>query len=269
MMNTQKLSRKKWSLFFKVCVILLILTAAVTLFSCREIPGDAGDDAVRDTASAVLPYEISIAENSPVHGENDIILMYPQIKYEGKEETAEQINALLYEYALSEFKKTGLDSSGSDSYSYVTESVLVTVKREGFFSAVISGYYVSSEALHQEYFTYSVNLDIDNVRFITSEDVIADFVNIRTLFLDGKFTLSNGIDDLLEETTLEDMFVQYRADYNIYPGVYFTSSALGIIVEVVYLLGGTACFEIPYADVAEYISGDVEAIAQFGGKVSK
>ena|GEM_PF-2745812 len=266
MENREKLSRNKRRLIFKVCLILFALSVAVSLSSCSSGSGPTDGDDANSGSQIPLPYEISIKEELPKDGENDIVLMYPQIKYEGKEETAAEINEMLNDFVMAEFKKTGLDSSGVESYSYVTESVLITLKRKGFFSAVMSGYYISDAALHQEYFTYSVNFDIDNVKFIEAEDVIGDFVKIRGLFLDGKFALADGIDDLLEETTYSDMFVQYRADYNIYPGVYFTSSSMGIIVEVVYLLGGTACFEIPYAEVAEYINADLTAITDIVGK---
>lgn len=238
-------------------IIFLAILSVSVLVSCGKGTGTSSPDTQNQ---AELPYEISVVKDSAeeLSGiKGNITLMYPQMNYPGNEAAADKINGLIKNLAVSVFKEAGLESDDIESYMYVTETALITLKKENFFSAVVTGYYITDTASHQEYFSYSVNCDISQEKLLTSEDIITNFEKIRALFIDGKFTQSYGEETLLDETTHTDIFTQYKADYSIYPDVYFTSSSFGVIVEIVYHLGGNACFEIPYSDVKEYLNADL------------
>lgn len=254
----------KATLMLCIYIIYITLFLTASLMSCSQEPDSASVD-TQDNTAEILPYKISITKDNAdeLRGDyNNILLMYPTVSYPDESGKADKINEMIRDIAVSVFNTFGVDSDDAESYSYVTETAMIMLKKENFFSAVMTGYYTTDTAAHREYFSYSINCDIENERLLTSEDIIKDFIKIRGLFISGKFTLSYGMDDLLEETTYADIFTQYKADYSIYPDVYFTSSSFGVVTEIVYHLGGNACFEIPYSEVISYLNADIAAISE-------
>ena len=46
------------------------------------------------------------------------------------------------------------------------------------------------------------------------------------------------------------MILQYRSEYGIYPDIYFTGDSFGMVIELVFALGGYALFEVPLSLVS-------------------
>lgn len=141
------------------------------------------------------------------------------------------------------------EAFGADGFGYKITKSNVTYVDDEFASVVAVGEY-SYDDYPPTGFAYGVNVDMTNGTIIAADELIFDFDSIEKLFLNGGFKLCDGIDGLLDITNYEDMFMEYRPEYGIYPDVYFTSASFGIIIELVDTLGGYALFEISYNEIS-------------------
>ncbi len=183
----------------------------------------------------------------------DVTIVYPTIKDpENNDETTELLNKLIKDYMDQKFKYDGVTDTGSE-YTYEITDTVTTILTDEFASIIIKGRYYISDTPNPTVFAYTINCDIKASAIISASDLVYDFGDVRNLFLNGKFTLTEGMEGLLEETNYEDMIMEYRAEYGVYPNVYFTESGFGMVIDLVYTLGGYALFEIPYSSVEDVV----------------
>lgn len=202
--------------------------------------------------------DTTAAGNADTTGESQVVIDYPSVDTDAvdiTDEDAEKINKVIEEYMDAKVEAEALNSDPemTGSYSYEVTSTTTTYESDSFMSVVVTGQYYISDTAHPTIFCYTVNIDLASAEILESEELIYDFSPIKEMFSDGKFTLVYGIDGLLDETNYEDMIIGYYSEYGIYPDVYYTETGFGIVIDLVYALGGYATFEIPVSSVSDYI----------------
>lgn len=225
-------------------------TAAATDGESTASGSDGETDAPPPASDAI---EIKPTSESKEQDGSEIKMIYPLLTSAGQSgHTADEINSLIREYMDEERRITCIDSAG-DEYEYVIEAADVKYVGKTFFSAVIRGYVYSDGAPYPTVFAYTLNCDTKSCRILEDGDLIKDFGKLRSLFTSGKFKMTEGEDDLLDNTTYEDLMIEYRPEYGIYPSVYYAGSGFGLALETVYSLGGYALFEISIDELGDAV----------------
>lgn len=202
-------------------------------------------------------YDVETETETTQSDIGNITMQYPVVEPDAESEIdADTINAIIREYMDEKRKDERLESGDPNldsEYVYKITSTDVKYSSKKFLSVVITGEYYISDSAHPTIFCYSINCDMESGEIITPDALIRDFSVIRQLFTKGKFSLKQGQKDLLEHTNYEDMILQYRSEYGIYPDIYFTGESFGMVIELVYTLGGYALFEVPASLVSSAV----------------
>ena len=176
---------------------------------------------------------------------NSIQLMYPAVSGYADAEAETRINAAIAEYAMEMYRRENLIADEEGGYEYSAVEAVVMLETEGFLSAYVGGIIASEVSGNTVYFAYTLNCDIRNGVLYTTEELLSDYGKLAKRFADGDFTQHFGYKNLEQQTHLTDMISQYKAEYGIYPDVYFTDGGLGFLIEVVPLLDGYAGYTLP------------------------
>ena len=223
---------------------------------------DKADESEDDTTEPAIDetepgYSVETEVETSQIGDGDISMQYPKIEpTDDKRIDSELINELIRDYMDLKFKNEHIDSGdvGLDgNYEYEITSTNLTLQTADFLSVVVKGIYYIKDTAHPTVFAYTLNCDLKTNEIVDSEALLIDFDSIKEKFTDGKFKLTDGADDLLQETNYSDMIIEYRSDYGIYPDVYFTKDSFGMCIDLVYTLGGYALFEIDINEVADCV----------------
>lgn len=191
------------------------------------------------------------------HG--DASMEYPVISSDDTDTDidTETVNALIREFIDGKLREEQLENGMFDtdaSYRYEITKAETKLLSKDFMSVLVTGEYYVTDTAHPTMFAYTLNCDIKEYAILSSAELINDFSKIKEKFLDGEFTLVYGDKDLMNETNYEDMILEYRTEYGIYPDIYFTEDSLGMVIDLVYLLGGYTIFEIPYSEIADCVN---------------
>ncbi|MFY9382344.1 MAG: hypothetical protein WBI55_01685 [Eubacteriales bacterium] len=202
-------------------------------------------------------YDVRTEKETTQSDIGNITMQYPVVEPDNESEIdAETINAIIREYMDEKRKEEQLESGDPDldsEYVYKITSTDVKYSSKKFLSIVITGEYYITDSAHPTIFCYSINCDMESGELITPDTLIRDFSTIRSLFTKGKFTLKQGQKNLLEQTNYEDIILQYRPEYGIYPDIYFTGDSFGMVIELVFALGGYALFQVPTSLVSNAV----------------
>lgn len=212
----------------------------------ENIPDDTISDIPDDTDDTTVADDDT--EDTDNKGNGDITIDYPTVNPDDGA-VSDKLNALIKDY-MDEKLQNELPGDGVVEYQYEVKSTETMISTDEIISILVKGEYYHEDSAHPTIFAYTLNCDVKTSSIITADNLIYDFAKVKKLFTDGKFTQKEGMDGLLDETNYEDMIMEYRTEYGIYPDVYFTSDSLGIVIELVYTLGGYATFEIPYSEVS-------------------
>lgn len=213
----------------------------------------ADSDADDSDESSGFEYTVGTETETKKTDNGQISIIYPTIiDPDGESDRAELLNSMIKAYMDQMFKYDGVSSTGGE-YTYEITDTITAFSNDEFASIIVKGQYYIEDTSNPTIFTYTINCDIKSTDIVASSELIYDFSKIRELFLNGKFKLKEGNSDLLDETNYEDMIMEYRSEYGIYPNVYFTADSFGMIIDLVYTLGGYAMFEIPYSYVEDYV----------------
>lgn len=180
-------------------------------------------------------------------GDGDIIIEYPTVDPDNGADS-EKLNDIIKNY-MDDKIKNELPGDSADGYRYEIKSTQTMLSNDEIASILVCGEYYHIDSPGPTVFAYTLNCDIKGTALITSDNLVYDYEKIKDLFCSGKFELVYGVDGLLDETNYEDMIIQYRAEYGIYPDVYFTDDSFGMVIDLVSTLGGYARFEIPHSEV--------------------
>lgn len=182
---------------------------------------------------------------------NEISLMYPQIKGYPDPEAQIRINDSIARYVRAMYEKQDLIATEDGGYEYAVTAAEITLQTEGFLSGYIFGAIYSQYSGKGTFFAYTLNCDIENGCLYTTEELLSDYDLLAQRFLKGDFSQHFGYEGLDGMMSFEDMLLQYKTEYGIYPDVYFTDDSVGLLVETVTLLGGYAGYTLPYPRARE------------------
>ncbi len=200
---------------------------------------------VEDSDNAGVGEDGDNGEND--EGDGDIVIEYPTVSPDNGADS-EKLNDIIKNF-MDDKLKIELPGDSTDGYSYNIKSTQTMLSNDEIASILVCGEYYHIDSPGPTVFAYTINCDIKGTALITSDNLINDYDRIKDLFCDGKFELVYGQNGLLNETNYTDMILQYRAEYGIYPDVYFTDDSFGMVIDLVSTLGGYARFEIPYSEV--------------------
>ncbi len=238
----------------RICCIAL-LCAVVILGGCSA-------------EGIVLPdaaYSITFSEEYLVLDGNNVKLMYPIVSGYANAETEEAVNSAARALALDMYRREGLMSDSDGGYTYTPTDAVVTLQCDTFYSVYIGGVVSSDVSGGTECFVFSLNCDLSSGTFLSTVDGIANYEGLRKMFIRGKFTQDFGYDNLVEHMTEESLLQQYKAEYDIYPPLYFREGKLGFLVETVPLLDGYAGFTMDIRKAAKYMNTQNAAISKLCG----
>ena len=217
-------------------------------------PGTDGTTVTEDTNTGTEPVlTVETEKVSQNEGSATIVMIYPKVVSAGaSSHSADELNIIIREYMDDRRRAERIESFG-DEYEYIVEDVDLTYVGESFISAVVKGHYYIDGSTHPTLFAYTVNCDTKKGMIVTGADLIRDFARVRNTFTNGGFRLVFGMDGLFDETNYEDMIMEYRPEYDIYPDVYYTEKGFGLAIELVYTLGGYALFEAPLSSLGDAV----------------
>ncbi len=245
--------------------IIFLLTALLLLASCgrNDTPELTETSSFEETTAPQSAYTASSEIYSDENDERKLSFVYPV--FEGIE-NAEALNGLILVESRA-YMDNYLTYNHPDAayYTYDVSSVKNTYASDRFASFICEGTFYADGAAHPINLAYTLNVDIENGRLLTFENIVNDFSKITELFESGEFSLipsSNAeLDSEINKLSGEDLIGAYSDLYGIYPYVYFTETdskaSLAISLETVYALGGHAEFEAELDKVSAALTNEI------------
>ncbi len=256
----------------KLLTALLLTALLISAASCSSIGKNSNGDTetgtnTSETSGAIeteeekCNYTFEIAESiSTVHETEDgrksmKVLRYPVLSGISDEELEEKVNEAFREIAENKYREFVPDEEiyiiEDNMFTYEVEASEVTLLTNRFISVKNTVYSMAAMSAYPSCPAYTVNIDLTTGEIIDGEDIFADFNIITSKFILGEFEQVYGEDALMENTTYEDMILQYKSDYENYPQVYFTDDSLVICIDLIDSLGSSAGFSAPLADLTD------------------
>ncbi|MBQ8005167.1 MAG: hypothetical protein IJ303_02510 [Clostridia bacterium] len=207
-------------------------------------------------------YEI-IEDITTVHETEDgnksmKILRYPKLSGLSDPEIENAVNAAFKKIAEDQYKTYMQDEEiyiiEGTFFNYSVDSVEIKRLTNSFVSVKNTVYLMTGYATYPSSPVYTVNIDLTTGEIIEEDDIFSDFNIISSKFLAGDFKKVYGADDLMRNTSFEDMILQYVGNHGAYPETYFTEDSLVINIDLVDALGTSAGFSLPFADAAEALA---------------
>lgn len=255
----------------RIFVFMLATIIALSAAACgkNDADPDGGDTSklvtetdVPETEAPVIvcDYTFELGEEISVVCETEAgrctkVLRYPVISGMTDEELEKTINEKLAGLAESFYKKTVPDAEIFElegtlfnfeikecSVEYFSNDFISIKNTINLFTSVSE--YISAPV-------YTVNMSLTDGSIIEEDSIFSNFNAISSEFILGSFELEYGADDLLSQTSLEDMILQYRSDYESYPEAYFTPDKLVINIDLADALGTSAGYSIALDKVAD------------------
>ncbi len=233
------------------------------------------DDVISEPIYDNMPdgvYYKKITKRTVLNTENGSRIVYNYPSFEGFEglNTDNDINSLIVSYIKKKQKSSAegfykLIESGAKAV-YEISDFEITYADFSLISIVFDGYYdINDENSHIDTgassVKYSLNIDIANMKILTSEQLISSFTSLKSRFVGGDMLFESGAEELLDIASLDDLFFQYKAEYEIYPDIYFTEDNVKIIILLTSDLGGDAVFSDNINEAREYIYADMPALS--------
>lgn len=259
----------------KLLVFLMITVICFFMISCTEKEETTESESLpaqesvseTETEMAYVPVELYTVEikQETVEGEAYTAnMIYPQVSGYSNAEIEEKVNALIYSYAKKKME-TAVANAGSElGIFYDVDSFNVTYKGEKLISALCRGSVSAEGSAYTKNFSFGINIDFERAKLIGFDEIVS-YNGFRKDFVDGAFRQTNGYENLLSETTTNDLISQYDPLYSIYPDFYIKSDngteKLGVITDTIQVLGFVAEFECKITDkkyMTDYYSGLVD-----------
>lgn len=183
-----------------------------------------------------------------------VMLKYPVISGYTDVQAQNALNEKIAAFAHAMYEREVPVSDDGDGYSYTVTGVRITFASDAFLSAVIGGTVTSGFSGNESCFSYTINCSLKDGTFYSSEEILADYSVFVDRFVYGAFSQDFGHAGLTAEIELEDLISQYKAEYGIFPEVYFTENGIGFVIEVIPLFDGYAGFTLPYAQAKKFLN---------------
>ncbi len=211
-------------------------------------------------------YTISFSEEYLKLGGNSVKLMYPTVSGYSDSAVESAVNAAAAAIAKQRYEEEGLMHDSDGGYTYTTTDAVVTLTSRDFYSVYIIGLITSDVSGGRDTFAYTLNCDLTAASFVEAEDIVADYGALAKKFQTDSFTDDFGGDALEEQISRKSLIEQYKADYGIYPYVYFAEGRFGILTDTLPSIGqGCAGFSADIRDIRKYLKTDNPVIAALCG----
>lgn len=211
-------------------------------------------------------YTLSFAEEYLKMGGNSVKLMYPVVSGYSDSAVESAVNAAAAAIARQRYEEEGLMYDNSGGYTYTATDAVITLASRDFYSVYIIGVITSDVSGGRDTFAYTFNCDMTTASFVESENIVADYDALAKKFQSDSFTADFGGDELKEQISKKSLIEQYKADYGIYPCVYFREGKFGILADTLPSIGqGCAGFSADIRNVRKYLKTDNPVIAALCG----
>ena len=243
-------------------IFALSLIFALLLSACGPAAGtpsettDTGtEDAVTTAPQPLEITQITVGEEvTSLGGDSVKILRYPVAVGTG----TDALNARLKHHAEEIYTThaTGALTMRDEGETFVYEVTEVEIKRfDGeILSFLCRAAYTSPVDGTEKQIVYTGNLNPETGESIAPAKLITDWDALEALLRAGKATPAWGSADLLEQMSWDDLLLQIKPAYGIYPAVCFGETGVEIAFEVLPLFGGTAGFTVTYTDAADCLA---------------
>lgn len=253
----------------KAILILLAFAAVLTFSACgkktnnnppENLPGETTSEQASTPTYSIKKHTDDVTFKGKDYG--DVTLLYPEL------DGFDDANLLIFDAIKKKCYEalpnlSSYESGNMPEVTYEISSVKITYLSNTFLSAKIEGNLTISLAAHPAPFVYALNFDLEALSELDTADIISDFDKIKELFVEEKFTLEEGIPSLKNETSPEDMIMQYKSEYEIYPQIWLSSEKLYLNAELVYSLGSNAVFSIGLDEIRDCLNAENKEISKF------
>ncbi|MBQ2768199.1 MAG: hypothetical protein IJF49_09035 [Clostridia bacterium] len=241
----------------KFGVFLLVLAFLFTACSPVETDGEEQSTSA-DTTIAAEPIhitEIIIEESSAsLGGDSEKILRYPVVVGEGTDALNENLKR--HAEQMYTIHATSVHTLLAEGETFVYAVTSVETKRfdDTLLSFLCRAEYTSPTDGMPKQFVYTCNINPTTAEIYSSDVLITDWTALAQLLRAGKGEMVWGSEELLTQITWDELLMQIKPEYGIYPAVCFNDGGVVIGFDVLTLLGGTAGFCISYADAADCLA---------------
>ena len=206
-------------------------------------------------------YTVSFTEEYLKLNGNSLKLIYPTVSEYSDTSIETAVNMQSALIARQFYEQAGLIALDEGGYTYTATEAEVTLATMNFFSVYITGIITSDVTGEADGFVYTLNCDLKNGVFLSTEDIISDYPALFKAFKNSDFTADINTDGIFENFTLDSLISQYRTEYGIYPSVYFREGKLGIITETLPAFGTFTGFTADIRDALNWLDTDNPIIA--------
>lgn len=194
--------------------------------------------------------EVEIVTVETALGENAVrVLRYPRLPGEG----TDAVNAALAAIAERTYTEhatnvqTMIGEGSAFSYTVTSAEIL---RRDAGLLSVLCRAEIKLDGRVTQSIVYACNLDPATGTEYTADALVCDFGGLTALLREGKGSIVWGKTDLLSQTSWDELLVQIKPNYGIYPAVCFDAEGVIVNFEVVELLDWNVGCRISYADAA-------------------
>ena len=184
---------------------------------------------------------------------------YPVVVAEGYVVRCENINAAVFNAVTALGKKLipGISSLVASGSEVSCETERCDYRLLGDNAILSVSFYLTArvDSNAPEHAFGTANIDLTTGMQIGGAQLITDLSKLLNAIASGDLTrVDEG--DVLTPEEFSSALSQYRADYAIYPDVYFAEEEVIVAVELLRTEGSFALFAIPYAKASDYIASE-------------
>lgn len=182
------------------------------------------------------------------------LLRYPA--FDGEDDTTAALNQALRAAAEHAYTTHAANVQAiiDDGETFVYEVTEVEITRCDDALISVRSFAECSTPTGTDAFVYTGNLNPATAAAYQVDELVTDFSGLAKLLRDGKGSQVWGVDNLLDQITWDDLLVQIKPTYGIYPPVCFTDEGILLCFATNALLGDTAGFLLTYADAGSCLA---------------
>ncbi|MDF2538795.1 MAG: hypothetical protein K0S76_1816 [Herbinix sp.] len=193
--------------------------------------------------------------------EDAIAIKYPEISDYSNTDIQDSVNELIKRAAMQFVMNFGTEEENS----YLDISYEVKWQGEKLLSILFTGEEFHEGMPHPNNLFFTTSINMENGKLIKLPDMINtddDFVNEivnHSIYVSPHTSNDQEFLDFIYDEQKKTINAKNIDDQSFY----FTKDSLGISIEVAYVIGGHAEFEIPYKDIIEFLKQDNEMWSDF------
>lgn len=260
----------------RIIAFLLLASLVISFASCGN-NGEAGvtsDNEITEPISVTTtePVTEPVAPIAPTFTVTELktsitsskssfkLFRYPVVTVDGNEKLAERINMQILASCEKFFKRcvpgaTALVRDGAEIEFEITECKVRMFDNRllsvAFYSK-LELFGIDGDEMPDKAF-YSTNIDLTTGEEISGSRLIKDLDKLKELLTsDSVIIVSEMVDT--SASVISEALLQYRADYGIYPYVFFDGDGVIVCVELAKLQGGYVLFKITASTAADHFN---------------